>query len=73
MNVPVEKQGRRENAMTAYDVRRALKNNCLNVYHDLGPTVCHRVVCVREQRGVLQVKHLGDGRWYIVTGKLNQR
>ena len=48
---------------TAKDVRKALENNCLYVYHVWGTGQRARVINVRMRNGTLQVKHLSQGVW----------
>lgn len=51
---------------TVTEVRRALANNCLYVYHVWGDGLRARICNVRLCRGVLQVKHLQQGVWVPV-------
>ena len=48
---------------TAKDVRHALKNNCLYVYHVWAGGQRDRICNVRMKGGVMQVKHLQQCVW----------
>lgn len=51
---------------TTTEIRRALANNCLYVYHVWGEGLRARISNVRTKDGRLQVKHLQQGVWVPV-------
>lgn len=48
---------------TTKDIRKALKNNCLYVYHVWNGNQRARICNVRMKGGEMQVKHLQQGVW----------
>ncbi len=52
----------------ATEIRAALANNCLYVYHVWGEGLRARICDVRTRKGgLVQVKHLQQGTWHNVS------